>query len=303
MSGKATVEAIRRGVGRVRRGPATHLGLSTALIGAALLVPGVLAAQEGADSRPGHIWLDAKGHPLPFQGNAEIEDYLRNARVVSREEIGTGINRLDKLLLERDGVDAHAIFRDVDVEMERTRIGERYYMRFRDFYAGECAAYALAQLLRMDNVPPVVLRSLEGQDGSMQIWIESVRDPDSSSFRPPSAMEWVRQTWDMAFFDNLILNVDRNAGNMLVGHHYRLWLIDHTRAFEPQPELFAADGMHIVNRRLWRRLTAVTDEELADATREFLDPEQLSTLLRRRELLVEHVQALIDKLGQGAVLH
>ena len=35
----------------------------------------------------------------------------------------------------------------------------------------------------------------------------------------------------MRVFDELIANTDRNLGNMLIDRQWKLWLIDHSRAF------------------------------------------------------------------------
>jgi hypothetical protein len=267
--------------------------------------PAAAWAQEATGSpwsRP-HVWLDARGEPLPFQTDDEILEFLRTARVLSREEIETGITRPHRLLLEKDGTRAHAIFRHVNVERRTAQIGPRFYQRFRDSHAHECAAYALARWLGLDNVPPVVARGLGGKDGSVQIWIENARDRTSEEFGPPSAVAWVAQIWDMELFDNLILNVDRNAGNTLVGEHYRLWLVDHTRAFQPLPELLDPARVSKVNRRVWDRLVATTEEDLTGALGDFLNRGQLRALAKRRELLVDHVERLLAERGEEVVLY
>ena len=41
----------------------------------------------------------------------------------------------------------------------------------------------------------------------------------------------------MQLFDQLISNVDRNQGNIVYTKDWRLWLIDHTRAFRKNTEL------------------------------------------------------------------
>ena len=104
-------------------------------------------------------------------------------------------------------------------------------------------------------------------------------------------------------FDNLVCNADRNTGNMLAGEHYKLWLIDHTRAFQPVGELLSPDKVQLVRRRAWKRLLEVSGEDLADATREYLDPDQVAALKARRELLVGHIRALIEERGEAAVLY
>jgi hypothetical protein len=279
---------------------AATAGLVAMAWGLAWPVPTVGADDAHPPAR--HVWLDAGGEPLPFQDNAAIEEYLRDARVVDRKEIGVGINKMDRLLVEKDGVQAHAIFRTIDEEHERLRVGDRLYMRFVDSWAGECAAYAIDQLYGINKVPPTVKRHLDGQQGSMQIWIENARDHTAEDFHPPSAIAWVQQTWGMFVLDNLIFNADRNTGNMLAGEDYKLWLIDHTRAFQPKAELMSPDKVERLRRLAWTRLLEVSGEELADATREYLAPGQLAALKTRRELLVEHIRALIEERGEDVVL-
>jgi hypothetical protein len=191
----------------------------------------------------------------------------------------------------------------VEEEKERIRVGGRYFQRFRDSQAHECAAYALSRALGLDSVPPVVSRRLGSRPGSVQMWVEGTRDETAPDFHPPSSAPWVRQIWDRILFDNLILNVDRNAGNLLVGHDYRIWLIDHTRAFQPQSELLDPGKLEKVNRRAWDRLGAMSDDDLKDTVRDDLDVQQLQALVARRALLVEHVQRLVAERGEAAVFY
>ena len=303
MLNEARADGSRRQCRRAR----AVLGLARAaavmVATAAPLAVGASTTGETQDLPARHVWLDARGQPLPFQENAEIEEFLRTARVVDRDEIGVGINKLDKLRLEKGGVEAHAVFRVVDVEENEIRVEDRLYLRFKDSWAGECAAYAVARLLGIAHVPPTVERLLDGSRGSMQIWVEEAHDPTADGFRPPGAIAWVQQTWGMTVFDNLIFNADRNAGNMLADEQYTLWLIDHTRAFQPVADLLSPDKLERVRRRVWTRLLEISEEELADATREYLDAGQVTALKERRTLLVEHIQALIDEKGEGTVLY
>jgi hypothetical protein len=277
---------------------------------AAALAPASASAQAagpggetvGPES-PRHVWLDADGAPLPFQSDDEILEFLRTADVVSQKTTESGVTRPSKLLLERDGVRAHAILRWIDDEKRRTRIGERFYIRFVDRYASECAAYVLARQIGLDFVPPAVLRKVGRNPGSVQIWVEKARDETAADFRPPSPVAWVKQVWDQDLFDNLILNVDRNASNILVGDDYTLWAIDHTRAFQPQAQLLSPEKLEKINRAVWDRLGAIGDDELKDLVREYLDTEQLNTLVQRRALLAEHVQRLVTERGGAAVFY
>ena len=100
----------------------------------------------------------------------------------------------------------------MDITERDARVGGRYYRVFRDSYRFECAAYELGRLIGILNIPPVVLRRIRRTDGSLQLWIEDVRDEDDETFKPPDAMAWVRQIREMILFDNLDLQRRPQSG-------------------------------------------------------------------------------------------
>jgi hypothetical protein len=263
--------------------------------------PGTVAGQIATfpPGRPPHIWLDAEGEPLPIQSDADILEFLRTATVVSRQRIPIGVNRPEKLLLEENGFRAHAAFRVADQRQRDVRIGARFYFDFRDSYRHECAAYELARSLGLDFVPPATLRQIDGTEGSIQIWLENALSLEGRE--PPDVRAWVTQVWDRDLFDNLILNVDRNLGNLFVDPQQRLWLIDHTRAFQPEDQLLDPERVARIRRSVWERLVAMTEDDLKALVGEYLDHGQISALAKRRELLVEHVQRLVAERGEQAV--
>lgn len=288
---------------RCRRPSPTRLWLVLAGLVVALAAPGAAAAQEMASAEsPAGVWIGPDGKALPFQNHDQVIDYLRTAEVKKREPAPEGINKPTVLTLERNGVRARAILREVADEKTRIRIGERFYFKFYDSFANECAAYDLARELGLGFVPPAIPRNID-RPGSVQIWIEGGRDATDKNFHPKSPMGWMKQVWDKDFFDNLILNVDRNAGNMLVGKNDELWLIDHTRAFQPNAELLAPEALTKINRKVWDRLEALSDDELRDVVRDFLKPDQLDGLIKRRELLQKRVTELVAKSSEGAVFY
>ena len=248
------------------------------------------------------LWNDVNGEPVPFSTDDEILDFLRTARVVSETPIGVGINESNKLLLEKDGVEINAIFRNVEIERRHARIGERVHQIFRDSYRYECAAYQLSRLLGLNNVPPAARRTIRRRPGSVQIWLSPTLDETDEDFRAPNTSEWAKQLWSMYVFDNLVFNVDRNAGNVLVDSRYKLWMIDHTRAFQIEGELLD-DWVTRVDRRLWDALVSLTDEEIQTAVKPHLDSREIRSLLERRNQLVEHVRKLVDERGENIVLY
>ncbi len=248
------------------------------------------------------VWNDVNGEPVPFSTDEEILDFLRTARVVSETPIGVGINESKKLLLEKDGVEINAIFRDVEIERRHAKMGERVHQIFRDSYRYEGAAYELSRLLGLNNVPPVARRTIRRRRGSVQIWLSPTLDETDEDFRAPNASEWAKQLWSMYVFDNLVFNIDRNAGNILVDSRYKLWMIDHTRAFQIESELLN-DWVTRVERRLWDVLVSLTDEEIRTAMKPHLKSSEIRSLLERRAKLVEHVRKLVDERGENIVFY
>ena len=89
--------------------------VATPAIGA----PRSTAPQDVATTGTEAAWLGPDGEPVPFESDAQILDFLRDATVVSIETIPVGVTEPRKALLELDGGLAHAIVRDVERTEER----------------------------------------------------------------------------------------------------------------------------------------------------------------------------------------
>ncbi len=255
---------------------------------------------------PAGVWLDPEGKPLPFTSDEEVMEFLRTARMVRLSKIPEGVTQPRKALLEKDGVRMHAIFRDVnkDKPMQKLASGT-VVMNFRDSYIFEPAAYELSRLLGLDNVPPAILRKLRGKRGSLQAWVENTMTEKSrirDNLKAPDKVMWSKQIWNMRVFDNLIFNTDRNQGNILIDRDWRVWLIDHTRAFRREKELRTPELVVQCGRKLWEKLKSLDEETLRERLKEFLRSSQIKALLRRRDKLMAHIQKLIQERGESKVL-
>jgi hypothetical protein len=269
-------------------------------------MPSPTSAEQAA--RPAaYVWLDIDGEPLPFQDHDSILEALRASRVVSQHEIGRGVAGARKLVLEFEGVRFHAAFRTVDVSIRDTSVrGARRPKEHRDAAIFEAAAYRLSQLLGLGRVPPAVQRTINGEAGTVQIWMEDTRPEielvEADALSPPDAVRFLRQKQIMDLFDSLIANTDRNQGNLLVDRNWNIWLIDHTRAFKQSSKLLHAERLANCERSLWANLRAIDDDTLRDSLGPYLKGREISELLQRRVKLVRHIQSLIDKQGKEAVL-
>jgi hypothetical protein len=267
-----------------------------------LVSPLQAARQAGNVPSPERTFTGPDGKPLPFKNDAEVIDFMLKARVVDETTIGSGINRSQKVTLEKDGVRANAIFRETDQTTRNIRVGGKSYRIFRDSYLFEPAAYHLALRLGITNIPPAVLRRVGSREGSMQIWIEDTLDEESEGFKPPDIAAWIRQVRDMILFDNFIYNVDRNGGNMLVTPDYKLFMIDHTRGFQEKLDIMDPEHFTLVNEDTWERFQSLTNEEIRDAVRQYLSPAEMTQLVHRHQTILDYINKLIKERGRAAVV-
>lgn len=274
-------------------------------------VPAALDASitPGRAELGGYVWLDLNLEPLPFQGDAEIEEFMRTAEITRTRLIGTGITVPRECVLTRDGVSARAVFKDVEVERrkvtERTAGRSRFYLDWRDSHEYERAAYAVDRMLGIYRVPPAVARQFRGASGTMIFWIEGTiteSERRARGLRPPDPTAWGRQMQIMHLFNNLIAKRDVNLGNTLVDSGWRVWFIDSTRAFGDVDELLDPESITRCERRLWARLQSLDPEEVKRRLQPHLSNSEIEAFLVRRDKILAHLSSLIDARGAEAVL-
>ena len=266
------------------------------------------ALAESPTGLDGYVWLDVNDEPLPFQDHATIQEMMRAARVVSRKKVGRGIAGVEKLVLEHEDIQFRAAFRHVDITVRKTAPQgiDQPRKKYRDAAIFESAAYELSELLGIGRVPPVVERSIDGQKGTVQIWMEAIRPEvvliQSDQLQPPDVVRWRQQKQIMYVFDNLVANSDRNQGNLLIDRSWNIWFIDHTRAFKRSSTLIYRDKLTRCERQLWKSLRDVDEDTLRQRLDPYLERQEISKLLTRRRILIRHIQSLINKNGEEEVL-
>lgn len=271
-----------------------------------LLAPlGAHAQEKGKTST--YVWLDPDGNPLPFQTDEALKEFLREARVVRSRAIGRGVTRPRHVLLEKDGVRMNAHFSDFNKSKDIARMrGGRVEIGFRDSYLFNIAAYELSRLLGLDNVPPWIVRRVRGKSGSLGVWLEDTmteRSRQEGKIKPPDVLRWNRQLYTMWIFDELIYNTDRTQENYLIDKNWKVWMIDHTRAFRRNKELKKPGRIRYCERNLWEKLQALEEKAVREKLRKYLTGSEIKTMFKRRNLLVAHIQQLIDKFGEDYVLY
>ena len=265
-------------------------------------------------------WLGPDGEILPFTSPDEMEAFLETAMVIEIKRIDMGVTHPMKLLLEKDGVRLHAIFRNLDEFKGVWNAPSGPKINFHDSCYYELAAYRLSRLLAINRVPPVVKRTFRREDfrrgkdfgklaksckGTLQAWVEDAMTEIERRKRqqtPPDITRWLAECQKMFLFDSLTFNEDRNLGNVLIGPEWRIWLIDSTRAFRPYRELKNPEGVKRCDPVVWERLRSIQPETLRAELGDVLQQRVLDCLIARHQALVEYIQQLIAEHGEPVVL-
>ena len=252
------------------------------------------------------VWLGPDGNALPFTNDNEICDFLRTAKVVRVSDLSTGTTKPKKLLLEKDGVQLHAIFHYEHYVSRREKLkGGQTVLYFRDSYINQVAAYKMSRLLGITNVAPTVMREVNGKKGSVQMWIENAmneRDRMEKKLYPPNRSIIELYAHDMRVFDNLINNIDRNFTNILYDSNWRLWFIDHTRAFGRNSKLPNKERLRRCSGSLWKKLQSLDDRLVEETLKPYMGRVEISKLLSRRDKIIKLFKEKIEKKGESNVL-
>ncbi|HSR50040.1 MAG TPA: hypothetical protein VLV83_04380 [Acidobacteriota bacterium] len=251
-------------------------------------------------------WVSPAGTPVPFDTEEEALEFLRTARVVSWKQISEGLNKTRKVLLEKDGIQMHAAFRDISREGQIPDPRHPSFMQnHRDDAIFEVAAFRLSRMLGLKLVPPTVIREIEGHRGTLQAWVEHAtmeRDRRQNGIEPPDEWLWTAQMLTMNLFDNLVANIDRHQGNLLIDPDWNIWLIDHTQSFRRFKYLHAPDKVPYVDREVWEKLQELDKKNIESSFSDVLRPPEIKALSKRRDELVKQIKKLIQQRGEENVL-
>jgi hypothetical protein len=274
------------------------------------VLPAAYPLQDDSASsagEPKRVFVDVDNKPLPFQTPTEVEQFLRESKMVAKEKIPIGITKPMKITLENNGVKIYAKFSSVDQAGQNEKLADgSTEMYFLDSYKSDLAAYELSKLLGMNSVPPAIERQIDRTDGIVQIWIEDLTSYktwlEEGNTGQPSSVYLKRQVKDMRTFDLLIRNSDRHQANIMWDPKDNLWLIDHTRSLARNAEIRKGEDFEGCSRDLYNAIKGLDAKEVKKQLKPFLGTFEINALMKRRDKLVKLIDKEIGKKGEDKVL-
>lgn len=269
---------------------------AAAALAVALVTGSGLAARQAADPFPADV---IQGEPL--------EQFLRTAEITRLREL-SGITAPRRATLLLDGVTHDAVFKTIEREDPGiTRDGEgNIDVNFEDQWRSEIAAYHVDRIIGLGMVPATVERSHAGERGSLQWWVTSEMNEHQRVERglvPADELSFAFQGLKMWLFDNLIDNVDRHPGNILITKEFRIILIDHSRSFRVSDRLRAPDYLQAFSRSLLAGLERLERSDLQTRIGRYVTNAQIDALLKRRDAILALARHRVAEQGEDAVLY
>ena len=231
--------------------------------------------------------------PLP---DAEIEQFLKEAKFVRARDTKKGVTGSLQASFT-DGTRTHDVhIQTIDESKREFRSQQGVEFDFRDSWMFNIAAYKIDRLIGLNMVPVSVPRHHRSTPAAFTWWVDDVLmdegDRLKKKIEAPDRRQWSTQTVMMRLFDELIANIDRNMGNILYARDWRLWAIDHTRAFRKNSSLKRPSHVTRCDRVVFERLKALDRDTLRREVGKFLDDGQIKALLARRDQIVKKLEDL-----------
>jgi hypothetical protein len=245
----------------------------------------------------------------PTLNKEQIKQFLLTAKVVGSHGSKKGVTAPLRLTLSDGTVTHDASFQAIDEHKPMATLSSgRTEMNFVDSYKYNIAAYALAELVGMDDMLPVyVERNWQGNTGSLSWWLPIKMDEADrvkQKIPVPNPDAWDQQMYKIRVFDQLVYDADPNLTNVLIGEDFKIWRVDFSRSFrlykdlkDPKANLVRCD------RQLLEKLKALDANELAAKTKHYLSKDEVKAVMARRDKIVAYFQKLVSEKGEKEVLY
>ena len=258
------------------------------------------------------LWV-ATGRPHPPQEDGESnltreqkEEFLKTAEIIRKTGIGTGVPNAIRATLSDGKMTHDAQIQKVDMFRSKYETPAGTERNFTDSWKYNVAVYRLDKIMNLGFVPVSVERRVDGKKAAMTWWIDDVQMDEGQRLKrklePPDNDRWTKQIYNVRVLDQLIFNMDRNGGNLLITNDWQVWAIDHTRAFRLFKQLRNAKNLIRCDRWILAELRKLDYDTLATELIPYLNKPQIQTMLARRDRIVKLFDKKIAERGEEAIL-
>lgn len=178
-----------------------------------------------------------------------------------------------------------------------------------DSYVYGLAAYELDKLLDLNIYPPVVERTVNGRKASLQILISRYLDEGERRLKditPPDPEKYFNALEEIKIFEYLVydtaLCLQTDLQDVLITEEWKTWRVDLSEAFWPIPEIIEGCEITRCSRKLYQNMKQIEDKKIRSKLKKYLNEDEISALLNRKDIIIEILQKLIKEKGEAAVL-
>jgi hypothetical protein len=175
-----------------------------------------------------------------------------------------------------------------------------------DSYSYEIAAYELDKLLDLQRIPPAVAREIDGVKGSLQLRIENCFPLDEQrikKIRPPNSKTFENDLEEINVFENLTYCERKELDDILINKKdWKVWRLDFSEAFSPTPKLISGQNIVRCSKKLFNNLQKLKNEAIKEELKSYINEEEISALIKRKNLIIETIKNLIEEKGEDSVL-
>jgi len=235
--------------------------------------------------------------PAPQLTDAQMEDFLLHAKIIKTKSASKGITGSMRATLSDGKLTHDAHIQTIDERKQQfTGTNGGVEFDFRDSWTFNIAGYEVDRLIGMNMVPVSVERRWNYHDAAFTWWLDDVMMDEQERLKrkqePPDIGVWNQQMQMVRVYDELIANIDRNLGNLMITRDWRLWPIDHTRAFRTNHELRKPDNVTRADRAVVARMKTLDKDTLRRATSKYLTTFQIDAILARRDAILKRLDSL-----------
>ncbi|MEX2262816.1 MAG: hypothetical protein WD696_12750 [Bryobacteraceae bacterium] len=255
----------------------------------------------------GLAWAQQAAAPATKLNRERMEEFLKNAKIVSRRGISIGVTNSLRAKLSDGSVDHDAHIQSIDMAKSQYQTDRGTELNFRDSWKFNIAAYRIDKLLELNMIPVSIERRVPGiGQAAVTWWVDDVLMDEVTRYKkkiePPEIENWNRQMYVVRIFDQLIYNVDRNLQNLVITKDWHVWMIDHTRAFRLFTALKEPQALVRCDRKLLDSLRRLDSQALRSEVRDYLTKPEIDGVLARRDRIVKFFEDQIARRGEAAVV-